>query len=172
MRGVRGPSGAVTRRFPRSPATWGSGEGPQPRRVHGRIRACRPIGIGPKPGDTRAPGRSSTLRSPEPSPTNGIRPSQETRTTREFSAIVTRERSLFVAQCLDVDVAGQGVSEDEALSSPREAIELYFESPRATAAPRVSKVRAEIDATSRSRTASSGASCLAPGSRRSAEAAT
>ena len=48
VRGVRGPSGAVTRRFPRSPATWGSGEGPHPRRVHGRIRACRPIGIGPK----------------------------------------------------------------------------------------------------------------------------
>ena len=47
VRGVRGPSRAVTRRFPRSPATWGSGEGPQPRRVHGRIRACRPIGIGP-----------------------------------------------------------------------------------------------------------------------------
>jgi len=66
--------------------------------------------------------------------------------TREFSAIVTREGSLFVAQCLDVDVASQGVSEDEALSNLQEAIELYFESPRATAAPRVRKVRAEIDA--------------------------
>ena len=26
----------------------GIGEGPHPRRVHGRIRACRPSGIGPK----------------------------------------------------------------------------------------------------------------------------
>jgi Uncharacterised protein family (UPF0150). len=66
--------------------------------------------------------------------------------TREFSAIVTREGSLFVAQCLDVDVASQGASEDEALSNLPEAIELYFESPRATGAPRVRKLRAEIDA--------------------------
>jgi len=66
--------------------------------------------------------------------------------TREFSAIVTREGSLFVAQCLDVDVASQGASEDEALSNLQEAIELYFEAPRATAAPRVRKVRADIDA--------------------------
>jgi len=66
--------------------------------------------------------------------------------TREFSAIVAREGGLFVAQCLDVDVASQGVSEDEALANLQEAIELYFESPCATAAPRVRKVRAEIDA--------------------------
>jgi predicted RNase H-like HicB family nuclease len=66
--------------------------------------------------------------------------------TREFSAIVTRDGGLFVAQCLDVDVASQGASEDEALSNLQEAIELYFESPRATAAPQVRKVRAEIDA--------------------------
>jgi predicted RNase H-like HicB family nuclease len=65
---------------------------------------------------------------------------------REFGAIVTREGSLFVAQCLDVDVAGQGASEEEALSNLQEAIELHFESPRATAAPQVRKVRAEIDA--------------------------
>jgi len=66
--------------------------------------------------------------------------------TREFSAIVTREGSLFVAQCLDVDIASQGASEDDALSNLQEAIELYFETPRTTAAPRVRKVRAEIDA--------------------------
>jgi len=66
--------------------------------------------------------------------------------TREFSASVTRVGSVFVAQCLDVDVASQGASEDEALPNLQEAIELYFESPRATAAPRVRKVRAEIDA--------------------------
>jgi predicted RNase H-like HicB family nuclease len=65
--------------------------------------------------------------------------------TREFSAVATREDDLFVAQCLDVDVASQGASEEEALDNLREALELYYEDP-ATAAPRVRKVTAEIDA--------------------------
>ena len=38
-----------------------------------------------------------------------------------------REGELFVAQCLEVDVASQGATEDEALSNLREAIALYFE---------------------------------------------
>jgi predicted RNase H-like HicB family nuclease len=66
--------------------------------------------------------------------------------TREFSAVVTLEGDQFVAQCLDVDVASQGSSEDEALRNLREALELFFEAPRATAPPRVRKVRADIDA--------------------------
>lgn len=66
--------------------------------------------------------------------------------TREFSAVVTREGDLYIAQCLDVDVASQGASEPEALANLREALELYFQSPQTTAAPKVSKVRADIDA--------------------------
>lgn len=65
--------------------------------------------------------------------------------TREFSAVVTREDDLFVAQCLDVDVASQGASEEEALANLREALELYFADP-ATGAPTIRKVTAEIDA--------------------------
>jgi hypothetical protein len=38
VRGVRGPSGAVTRRFPRSQSYGGIGEGPHPRCVHGLRR--------------------------------------------------------------------------------------------------------------------------------------
>lgn len=66
--------------------------------------------------------------------------------SREFSAVVSREDDLFVAQCLDVDVASQGPSEEEALANLQQALELYFQSPQATTAPRVSKVRADIDA--------------------------
>jgi len=66
--------------------------------------------------------------------------------SREFSAVVSREGDLFVAQCLDVDVASQGPSEEEALANLQQALELYFRSPQATIAPRVSKVRADIDA--------------------------
>ena len=55
--------------------------------------------------------------------------------TREFSAVVQREGDIFVAQCLDVDVASQGASEEEALANLQEALELYVQSPQATAAP-------------------------------------
>lgn len=66
--------------------------------------------------------------------------------TRECSAVVQREGDVFVAQCLDVDVASQGASEAEALANLQEALELYVQSPQATDAPHVSKVRVDIDA--------------------------
>jgi predicted RNase H-like HicB family nuclease len=66
--------------------------------------------------------------------------------TREFSAVVQREGDIYVAQCLDVDVASQGASEEEALANLQEALELYVQSPQATTAPTVSKVRVDIDA--------------------------
>jgi predicted RNase H-like HicB family nuclease len=52
-----------------------------------------------------------------------------------LTAAVTREGDLFVAQCLEVDVASQGDSFESALSNLREALELYFEdSPSAKVA--------------------------------------
>ena len=52
--------------------------------------------------------------------------------TQEFTATVWQEGEWFVAQCREVDVASQGLTEDEALDSLREALELHFEPPRAT----------------------------------------
>lgn len=49
---------------------------------------------------------------------------------RKFSAIVWKEDDIYVAQCLEVDVASQGESEEEALKNLSEALELYFEPPR------------------------------------------
>jgi predicted RNase H-like HicB family nuclease len=60
-----------------------------------------------------------------------------------FNASVTREGEWFVAQCLEVDVASQGKTEDEALANLREALELHFTPPRATVAPQVRQVEAE-----------------------------
>lgn len=48
---------------------------------------------------------------------------------RTFTASVWQEGEWYVAQALEVDVASQGKSADEALANLREAIELYFESP-------------------------------------------
>lgn len=46
---------------------------------------------------------------------------------RELTVIVYHEADGFVAQCLDVDVASDGDTEQEALANVREALELYFE---------------------------------------------
>jgi predicted RNase H-like HicB family nuclease len=46
---------------------------------------------------------------------------------RRFRATVTREGEWFVAQCLEVDVASQGASPEEAITHLREALELYDE---------------------------------------------
>ncbi|HZC18110.1 MAG TPA: type II toxin-antitoxin system HicB family antitoxin [Rubrobacteraceae bacterium] len=65
---------------------------------------------------------------------------------QRFSASVWREGGWYVAQCLEVDVASQGESEEEALEDLREAIELYFEPPGPTAAPRVRTIEVEVGA--------------------------
>ncbi len=65
---------------------------------------------------------------------------------KKFSASVWREGGWLVAQCLDVDVASQGRSEDDALAKLREALELHFEEPRASAAPKIRPLEAEVSA--------------------------
>lgn len=51
----------------------------------------------------------------------------------QLQASIVREGSGFVAQCLEIDVASQGDSPEEALRNLKEALELYFEGE----APRV-----------------------------------
>lgn len=65
---------------------------------------------------------------------------------RRFSASVWREGEWFVAQCLEVDIASQGETEDAAIANLREALELYFEPPTPTIAPHVHVIEAEIGA--------------------------
>lgn len=65
---------------------------------------------------------------------------------RTFTANVWREGEWFIAQCLEVDVATQGETEDEALSNLREALELHFEPPTATLTPTLRTVQIEVRA--------------------------
>jgi predicted RNase H-like HicB family nuclease len=51
---------------------------------------------------------------------------------RRFTASVWQEGEWFVAQCLEVDVASQGETDEEALENLEEALELHFEPPIAT----------------------------------------
>ena len=56
---------------------------------------------------------------------------------RPFTATVWREGKWYVSQCLELDVASQGETEEEALANLKEALELHFESPQATRPPAV-----------------------------------
>lgn len=47
--------------------------------------------------------------------------------TRTFTAAVHQEDDWYVARCLELDVASQGQSVQEALTNLREAVELYLE---------------------------------------------
>jgi predicted RNase H-like HicB family nuclease len=65
---------------------------------------------------------------------------------RSFAATVWREANWYVSQCLEVDVASQGATEEEALANLQEALELHFEPPQATRPPRVRVIEVEVGA--------------------------
>jgi predicted RNase H-like HicB family nuclease len=65
---------------------------------------------------------------------------------RQFAATVWREGMWYVSQCLELDVASQGRTEEEALDNLKEALELHFETPRATRPPAVKTVEVDVGA--------------------------
>ncbi|MYB95721.1 type II toxin-antitoxin system HicB family antitoxin [Candidatus Poribacteria bacterium] len=65
--------------------------------------------------------------------------------TQTFTASISQEGELFIAQCLEIDVASQGKSEDDAINNLKEALELYLEPPRATVMPKLRKFEISIN---------------------------
>jgi predicted RNase H-like HicB family nuclease len=65
---------------------------------------------------------------------------------RPFAATVWREGNVYIGQCLEVDVASQGATEEEALTNLTEALELHFEPPRPTRPPKVRTIEVEVGA--------------------------
>jgi predicted RNase H-like HicB family nuclease len=65
---------------------------------------------------------------------------------RPFSATVWCEGAWYVSQCLELDVASQGETEEEALANLKEALELHFEPPQATRLPDVRMIEVEVGA--------------------------
>jgi len=65
---------------------------------------------------------------------------------RSFAATVWREGSWYISQCLEIDLASQGATEEEALENLREALELHFEPPHATRPPKVRTIEVEVGA--------------------------
>lgn len=54
---------------------------------------------------------------------------------RTFTASITHEGDWYVAQCLEVDVASQGETAEQALANLGEALALYFTLPLVTTLP-------------------------------------
>jgi predicted RNase H-like HicB family nuclease len=65
---------------------------------------------------------------------------------RPFAATVWREGNWYVSQCLELDLASQGETEEVALANLKEAIELHFEPPQATRPPKVRVIEVEVGA--------------------------
>jgi predicted RNase H-like HicB family nuclease len=63
---------------------------------------------------------------------------------RPFPARVWREGDWYVSQCLEIDIASQGTSEEEAIENLREALELHFEPPRGIRLPTVRLIEVEV----------------------------
>ena len=66
--------------------------------------------------------------------------------TQTFTASIWREDNWFIAQCLEVDIASQGESEESALDNLAEALELHFESPQPSLEPVIRRFEAKIGA--------------------------
>ncbi len=65
---------------------------------------------------------------------------------RPFAAATWREGDRYLSQCLGVDVASQGETEEEALANLKEALELHFQPPHATHPPTVRTIKVEVGA--------------------------
>ena len=65
---------------------------------------------------------------------------------KDFYVSIWQEGDWFVAQCLDVDVASQGKTKEDAINNLKEALELYFEPPVATIRPYLYRLEVEINA--------------------------
>ena len=63
-----------------------------------------------------------------------------------FTASVWQEGEWYIAQCIQIDVASQGTTEDEALDNLRDALELHFTLPVATVVPHVRNIEIDIQA--------------------------
>lgn len=65
---------------------------------------------------------------------------------QRFSASIWQEAEWFIAQCVQVDVASQGATGDDALENLRDALELHFSPPVATIVPHVRDIEIDIKA--------------------------
>lgn len=66
--------------------------------------------------------------------------------TQRFTARVWKEDDWYIAQCLEVDVASQGETREEAIANLREALHLHFTPPVAALKPDITSVEVDVHA--------------------------
>ena len=64
--------------------------------------------------------------------------------TRQFTANLWREGDWIVAQCIEIDVASQGRTDEESLANLKDALVLHFSEPQATVVPTLRTVEVEL----------------------------
>ena len=67
--------------------------------------------------------------------------------TIRLTAAITQEEDLYVARCLEVEVASQGATVEAAMTNLQEALELYFEDgppPAGLQAPIVAPIEVHL----------------------------
>jgi predicted RNase H-like HicB family nuclease len=65
---------------------------------------------------------------------------------RDFTAKIWQEGNVYVAQCLELELSSYGDTEEEALDSLREAVELYYEDIPSLTKPLIRTFQVELDA--------------------------
>ena len=63
---------------------------------------------------------------------------------KDVNCVVSKEGKWYVAQCRDVDIASQGLSEEEAVENLRDALALHFTPQTATILPHVRTIEFEV----------------------------
>jgi predicted RNase H-like HicB family nuclease len=63
-----------------------------------------------------------------------------------FIVSVWQEGEWYIAKWIQVDVASQGATEDEALDNLHDALELHFTPPMASAVPHIRNIEINIKA--------------------------
>lgn len=66
--------------------------------------------------------------------------------TQHFSVSIWQENDWYIAQCLDVDIASQGKTRNEAIENLKEAIQLHFTPPVATLTPDITSIEVDLHA--------------------------
>jgi predicted RNase H-like HicB family nuclease len=64
--------------------------------------------------------------------------------TSQFTVRLWREGDWVVAQCIEIDVASQGRTEEEALVNLKDALTLHSAEPRATIVPIMRALEVEL----------------------------
>ena len=65
---------------------------------------------------------------------------------KQLTASVWKEGRWYIAQCLEVDIASQGRTKQQALKNLAEALALHFEEPVATIRPEIHQLTIELHA--------------------------